>query len=106
MKKLSRILIIAALSAVSTASYAQFDESGIAAGFFDGSKEQTLNFSEFRLPPLAVLFETAKATPQVMSLHKSSGDCRGRSGKTKEAYLLLFESSSELELWCVRLMGQ
>ena len=39
MKKLSRIVIIAALSAVSTGTYAQFDESGIAAGFFDGSKE-------------------------------------------------------------------
>ena len=71
MKKLSRILIIAALSATSTASYAQFNESGIAAGFFDGSREKEINFSEFHLPPLAVLFENAKATPQVMSLQKA-----------------------------------
>ena len=70
MNRLSRFLIIAALSAVSTGSYAQFDESGIAAGFFDGSRENEINFSEFHLPPLAVLFENAKATPQVMSLQK------------------------------------
>lgn len=71
MNRLSQFLIVAALSSLSTASYAQFDESGIAAGFFDGSKENTINFSEFHLPPLAVLFENAKATPQVMSLQKA-----------------------------------
>ena len=71
MNRLSRFLIVAALSAVSTGSYAQFDESGIAAGFFDGSKEETIDFSSFHLPPLAVLFENAKATPEVMSLQKA-----------------------------------
>lgn len=84
MKKLSRILIIAALSAMSTASYAQFDESGIAAGFFDGSKENTVNFSEFRLPPLAVLFENAKATPQVMSLQKAQEIAEAEVAKQKK----------------------
>lgn len=71
MNRLSRLIVFAALSALSTASYAQFNESGISAGFFDGSKEETINFSEFHLPPLAVLFENAKATPQVMSLQKA-----------------------------------
>ena len=71
MNRLNRLIVLAALSVLSTASYAQFDESGIAAGFFDGSKENTINFSEFHLPPLAVLFENAKATPQVMSLQKA-----------------------------------
>lgn len=71
MNRLSRFLIVAALSAVSTGSYAQFDETGIAAGFFDGSKENEINFSDFHLPPLAVLFENAKATPQVLSLQKA-----------------------------------
>lgn len=71
MNRISRLIILATFSALSTATYAQFDESGIAAGFFDGSKENSINFSEFHLPPLAVLFENAKATPQVMSLQKA-----------------------------------
>lgn len=71
MNRISRLIILAAFSVLSTATYAQFDESGIAAGFFDGSKEYEINFSEFHLPPLAVLFENAKATPQVMSLQKA-----------------------------------
>jgi len=83
MNKLSRILIIAALSAVSTATYAQFDESGIAAGFFDGSKESEINFSQFHLPPLAVLFENAKATPSVMSLQKAQEIAEAEVAKQK-----------------------
>ena len=83
MNKLSRTLIIAALSALSTASYAQFDESGIAAGFFDGSKESEINFSEFHLPPLAVLFENAKSTPQVMSLQKAQEIAEAEVAKQK-----------------------
>lgn len=83
MKKLSRILIIAALSATSTASYAQFNESGIAAGFFDGSREKEINFSEFHLPPLAVLFENAKSTPQVMSLQKAQEIAEAEVAKQK-----------------------
>jgi hypothetical protein len=83
MNKLSRTLIIAALSALSTASYAQFDESGIAAGFFDGSKDNEINFSEFHLPPLAVLFENAKATPSVMSLQKAQEIAEAEVAKQK-----------------------
>lgn len=83
MNKLSRTLIIAALSALSTATYAQFDESGIAAGFFDGSKEKEIDFSEFHLPPLAVLFENAKATPRVMSLQKAQEIAEAEVAKQK-----------------------
>ena len=68
---------------MSTASYAQFDESGIAAGFFDGSKDNEINFSEFHLPPLAVLFENAKATPQVMSLQKAQEIAEAEVAKQK-----------------------
>ena len=50
----------------SASAFAQFDESGIAAGFFDSSNEKDINFSEFHLPPLAVLFENAKSSPQIM----------------------------------------
>ncbi|MBO7045375.1 MAG: TolC family protein [Prevotella sp.] len=83
MNRLSRLIVFAALSALSTASYAQFDESGIAAGFFDGSKEESINFSEFHLPPLAVLFENAKATPQVMSLQKAQEIAEAEVAKQK-----------------------
>ena len=83
MNRLSRLIVFAALSALSTASHAQFDESGIAAGFFDGSKENEINFSEFHLPPLAVLFENAKATPQVMSLQKAQEIAEAEVAKQK-----------------------
>jgi len=83
MNRLSRLIVFAALSALSTASYAQFDESGIAAGFFDGSQESTINFSSFHLPPLAVLFENAKATPQVMSLQKAQEIAEAEVAKQK-----------------------
>ena len=83
MNKLRRFLTLAILSALSTASYAQFNESGISAGFFDGSKEETINFSEFHLPPLAVLFENAKATPQVMSLQKAQEIAEAEVAKQK-----------------------
>ena len=55
----------------SASAFAQFDESGIAAGFFDSSNEKDINFSEFHLPPLAVLFENAKQSPQIISLEKA-----------------------------------
>ena len=83
MNRLSRLIVFAALSVLSTASYAQFNESGISAGFFDGSKDQTINFSEFHLPPLAVLFENAKATPQVMSLQKAQEIAEAEVAKQK-----------------------
>ena len=83
MNRLSRLIVLAALSALSTASYAQFNESGISAGFFDGSKENSINFSEFHLPPLAVLFENAKATPQVMSLQKAQEIAEAEVAKQK-----------------------
>lgn len=83
MNRISRLIVFAALSALSTASYAQFDESGIAAGFFDGSQESTINFSSFHLPPLAVLFENAKATPQVMSLQKAQEIAEAEVAKQK-----------------------
>ena len=32
--------------------YAQYNNSGISAGFFDSSENSTINFSDFHLPPL------------------------------------------------------
>ena len=68
---------------ISTSAFAQFDESGIAAGFFDSSGEKDINFSEFHLPPLAVLFENAKASPQIISLEKAQELARAEVAKQK-----------------------
>ncbi len=84
MNRFRRLLFCVAIAGVSSASYAQsFDDSGIAAGFFDSSTEKTINFSEFHLPPLAVLFENAKATPQVMSLQKAQEIAEAEVAKQK-----------------------
>ena len=71
MNKLRRLLVIVVTAGISSTALAQFDESGIAAGFFDSSKDKDINFSEFHLPPLAILFENAKSNPQLMSLEKA-----------------------------------
>lgn len=66
-----RLIFILAIASTSTTALAQFNESGISAGFFDSSNEKDINFSEFHLPPLAVLFENAKTNPQILSLEKA-----------------------------------
>ena len=71
MNKIKRLLMIVAATGIGSSAFAQFDESGIAAGFFDSSKEKDINFSQFHLPPLSVLLENAKANPQIMSLEKA-----------------------------------
>ena len=84
MNRFRRLLFCVAIAGVSSVSFAQsFDDSGIAAGFFDSSKEKTINFSEFHLPPLAVLFENAKSTPQVMSLQKAQEIAEAEVAKQK-----------------------
>ena len=50
---------------------AQYNNSGISAGFFDSSEESTINFSNFHLPPLAVLFENAKQNPRILTMEKA-----------------------------------
>lgn len=66
-----RLLFIFTIASTSTPALAQFNESGINAGFFDSSNEKDINFSEFHLPPLAVLFENAKTNPQILTLEKA-----------------------------------
>lgn len=84
MNRFRRLLFCTAIAGVSSVSFAQsFDDSGIAAGFFDSSQEKTINFSEFHLPPLAVLFENAKSTPQVMSLQKTQEIAEAEVAKQK-----------------------
>ena len=83
MNKLKRLLFIVAIAGTTTSAFAQFDESGIAAGFFDSSKEKDINFSEFHLPPLSVLFENAKSTPQILSLEKARQIAQAEVAKQK-----------------------
>ena len=83
MNKSKRILLLIAFVTAGTSSFAQFNESGISAGFFDSSQEKSINFSEFHLPPLAVLFENAKATPQILSLAKAQQLAEAEVAKQK-----------------------
>jgi hypothetical protein len=71
MNRFRRLIFIFAIATATTPSLAQFNESGISAGFFDASSEKDINFSEFHLPPLAVLFENAKSNPQILTLEKA-----------------------------------
>ena len=83
MNKFKRLFLIVAVTGIGTSAFAQFDESGIAAGFFDSSKDKDINFSEFHLPPLAVLLENAKANPQILSLEKARQIAEAEVAKTK-----------------------
>ena len=83
MNKLKRLLFIVTIAGAGTQAYAQFDESGIAAGFFDSSNDKEINFSEFHLPPLAILFENAKANPQILTLEKAQQIAQAEVAKQK-----------------------
>lgn len=83
MNKFKRLIFMAAIVGASAQAYAQFDESGIAAGFFDSSKDKDINFSEFHLPPLSILFENAKANPQILSLEKAREIAQAEVAKQK-----------------------
>lgn len=71
MNRFRRLIFILTIATATTPALAQFNESGISAGFFDSSNEKDINFSEFHLPPLAVLFENAKTNPQILTLEKA-----------------------------------
>ena len=83
MNRFRRLIFIFAAAITSTTALAQFNESGISAGFFDSSNEKDINFSEFHLPPLAVLFENAKSSPQILSLEKARQIAEAEVAKQK-----------------------
>lgn len=82
--QLKRFFLLALLTAGTSHTFAQFDNSGISAGFFDSSESQSLNFSTFHLPPLAVLLENAKTTPQILSLAKAEEIAKAEVAKQKK----------------------
>lgn len=69
LKKLS-FLFLSLITPLLASAQGQLDDSGISAGFFDSSFAQDINFSDFHLPPLGVLFENAKSNPNILQLAK------------------------------------
>ena len=83
MNGVRHLILSIAFAAVTTASHAQYNNSGISAGFFDSSDNSTINFSTFHLPPLAVLYENAKQNPTILSLNKAQEIAQAEVAKQK-----------------------
>jgi hypothetical protein len=83
MNGVRHLILSIAFAAVATASHAQYNNSGISAGFFDSSENSTINFSNFHLPPLAVLYENAKQNPQILTLEKAQEIAQAEVAKQK-----------------------
>lgn len=81
-KKILSIITVFSICALAKAQTA--DDSGISAGFFDSSQQKDINFSEFKLPPLAVLFENAKANPNILQLAKQQEIAQAEVVKQKK----------------------
>jgi len=81
-KKAALSILISAFCVSSMAQTA--DDSGISAGFFDSSEEKDINFSEFKLPPLSVLFENAKQNPNILHLAKQQEIAQAEVVKQKK----------------------
>ena len=80
---IKRIALFAALTMSVQMANAQYNDSGISAGFFDASEGSTIDFSRFHLPPLAVLLENAKSNPQILSLAKAQEIAQAEVAKQK-----------------------
>ena len=83
MSGIRHIIFTMAFVAFAPICRAQYNNSGIAAGFFDSSESNSINFSNFHLPPLAVLYENAKQTPQILSLAKAQEIAQAEVAKQK-----------------------
>lgn len=83
MNCLRHIFCTALLAITASTSFAQYNDSGISAGFFDSSENKTINFSEFHLPPLGVLYENAKQNPRILSLAKAQEIAQAEVSKQK-----------------------
>ena len=83
MNAFRQFLFTTALAAMASVCHAQYHNSGISAGFFDSSENNTINFSTFHLPPLAVLYENAKQNPEILSLAKAQEMAQAEVAKQK-----------------------
>ena len=86
MKRIHLLIIAMTLFAANERVKAQstLDDSGISAGFFDSSAEKDINFSNFHLPPLAVLFENAKSNPNILQMAKQQEIAQAEVVKQKK----------------------
>ena len=78
------LFTIAISSLCLTASAQSAADSGISAGFFDSSQEKDISFSEFKLPPLSVLFENAKSNPTILQIAKQQEIAQAEVAKQKK----------------------
>jgi len=83
MTLIKRTIFIWLMALTATAAQAQYNDSGISAGFFDASENATINFSSFKLPPLAVLYENAKQNPTILSMAKAQELAQAEVAKQK-----------------------
>lgn len=81
--KIRHLAVFATFSLSVQLAQAQYNDSGISAGFFDASEANTIDFSRFHLPPLAVLLENAKSNPQIQSLAKAQEIAQAEVSKQK-----------------------
>lgn len=83
MKGIRHIVLCSLMMTTGVTAYAQYNNSGISAGYFDSSENSTINFSNFHLPPLGVLFENAKQNPSILSLEKAQEIAQAEVAKQK-----------------------
>jgi len=83
MNRLKRTIFVCTAAVVMTPALAQYNNSGISAGFFDSNEQSTINFSNFHLPPLAVLYENAKQNPRILGLEKAQELAKAEVAKQK-----------------------
>ena len=83
MNGVKHLILTTICIAVTATGHAQYNNSGISAGFFDSSDNTTINFSTFHLPPLAVLYENAKQNPTILSLNKAQEIAQAEVAKQK-----------------------
>jgi len=83
MTSFKHIFLTSLFAVTAATSFAQYNNSGISAGFFDSSENATINFSSFHLPPLGVLYENAKQNPEILSLAKAQEIAQAEVAKQK-----------------------
>ena len=71
MNRLRQLLFTFIVIATGSSAYAQYENTGISAGFFDSSEISDINFSTFHLPPLSVLYENAKENPTILQASRA-----------------------------------
>ena len=83
MSSYKHIFLTSLFAVTAATGFAQYNNSGISAGFFDSSENATINFSTFHLPPLGVLYENAKQNPTILSFDKAQEIAQAEVSKQK-----------------------